>query len=140
MKISKLSNEEFNVLNKISTKSKMDCWFYLKQDKDGNDFVYDLEQSKELSLTDGILMLDGGITSLDDYGLSEDEKCVYISLIYKINSNFFPSISRLKTLLANALIMLEEAHCYTTLIGTDLEIELGITQEEYDAIMEETNG
>ena len=140
MKINKLSNEEFNVLNKISSKSKMDCWFYLKQDKDGNDYVYDLEQSKELSLTDGISMLDNSITSIDDYELSEDEKCIYISLIYKINSNFFPSISRLKTLLANALIMLEEAHCYTTLIGTDLEIELGITQEEYDAIMEETNG
>ena len=137
MKMNKLSNEEFNVLNKISSKSKMDCWFYLKQDKDGNDYVYDLEQSKELSLTDGILMLDNNITSIDDYELSEDEKCIYISLIYKINTKFFPSLSRLRTLLSNALTMLEEAHCYSTIIGTDLEIELGITQEEYDAIMEE---
>lgn len=136
MNINKLSNEEFNVLNKIATKSKMDCWFYLKQDSDGNDYVYDLEESKKLSLSDGILMLDEGITSLDDYNLSEDEKYTYISLMYKISNKSLPPISRLQKLLFNALVILEENHCLSCLIGTDLENEIGISQEEYDAIME----
>ena len=40
---------------------------------------------------------------------------------------------RLKTLLYNAIVLLEE-HC-GAVINTDLESELGITQEEYDEIM-----
>lgn len=40
---------------------------------------------------------------------------------------------RLKTLLYNALCLLEED--YGAVMGTDLEEELGITQEEYDKIM-----
>ena len=39
---------------------------------------------------------------------------------------------RLKTLLYNALVLLEENG---TIMGTDLEEEVGITQEEYDEIM-----
>lgn len=41
---------------------------------------------------------------------------------------------RLKTLLYNALCILEDEHF--SVMGTDLEEELGITQEEYDAIMD----
>lgn len=43
------------------------------------------------------------------------------------------SEERLKTLLYNALCLLEED--YGAIMGTDLEEELGITQEEYDKIM-----
>lgn len=39
---------------------------------------------------------------------------------------------RLKTLLYNALVLLEENGA---IMGTDLEEEVGITQEEYDEIM-----
>ena len=41
---------------------------------------------------------------------------------------------RLKVLLCNALTFLEEAYS-TNIIGSDLEYELGITQEEYDEVM-----
>ena len=42
-----LSSEEYNLLTKIARKSKMDCWFLIKQTKKGEDYVYDLENSKK---------------------------------------------------------------------------------------------
>ncbi len=45
---------------------------------------------------------------------------------------------RLSTLLYNALVLLEETNaCENALMDTDLADELGITQEEYDFIMED---
>lgn len=43
---------------------------------------------------------------------------------------------RLKTLLYNAIVILEEQNgCELGLMDTDLAEELGITQEEYDEVM-----
>lgn len=43
--------------------------------------------------------------------------------------------NRLKILLANALIALEDI-CVCNIMQCDLADEIGITQEEYDSIME----
>ena len=41
-----LNSEEYDLLTKIAEKSKMDCWFLIKQTKKGEDYVYDLEEGK----------------------------------------------------------------------------------------------
>ena len=46
-----LNHDEYDLLTKIAEKSKMDCWFLIKQTKKGEDYVYDLEEGKRLSLT-----------------------------------------------------------------------------------------
>ena len=44
-----LSENEYNGLTKIARKTKCDCWFDIRQDKNGNDYVFDLENRKRLS-------------------------------------------------------------------------------------------
>ncbi len=48
-----LSECQYNLLTSIASKSKMDCWFYIEQE-DGEDYVKDIEEDKDLSLKDGI--------------------------------------------------------------------------------------
>lgn len=137
MRLEKLTNEEYNVLEKIASKSKMDCWFELGEDEDGRDIVIDLEEDEILDLCEGIEQLDSGITSLDDYDLTEDEKNCYINLMYKVKIHSNLSYDRLTTLLYNALVMLEETNsCENSLMDTDLADEVGITEDEYDFLME----
>lgn len=130
--IKELTNEEFNVLNKITAKAKMDwCVIY-------DDCIIDIEEDKALSFEEGILLVDSGLTSLDDYNLTEDEKSCYINLIYKIKMQQKMPLERVSVLLYNALCLLEDD--YGAIMGTDIEEELGITQEEYDWIMKSDNG
>ena len=86
MKINKLTNEEYNVLQKISSKSKMDCWFCIGTTpyEPFEDYILDLEENKTYSLKDGILMLDNGLTDLCDYKLTAEEKSIYLNLIKKL--------------------------------------------------------
>ena len=130
MKINKLSNEEFNVLNKISSKSKMDCWFYLKEKDQFTDIVYDCENNKELSLYEGISMLDSGITSLEDYNLSQQELKVYFSLVSRL---VISRVERLSILLYNTLVYCDDV--YGVPIANELD-EIGMTQEEYEYLMD----
>lgn len=77
-----LTESEYTVLDKIATKSKMDCWFQIRQDN-GEDYVYDLEEGKRLSLKEGVNMLSEGV----DYalcGLTPEEICVYESLLIQL--------------------------------------------------------
>lgn len=127
----KLTNEEANVLNKIATKSKMDCWFFIREISEFKDVIYDVENDKELSLYEGIMMLDSGITSLNDYDLTKDEQCIYHQIVTRLIA---VRLERVETLLYNSLVMLEEEYG-ESVMGSDLEDEIGITQEEYDSIM-----
>lgn len=124
--LKELTDQEFNVLNHITNRAKMDwCMIY-------DDCIVDVEEDKALSFDEGIMMIDSGLTDLDDYNLTEDEKLCYINLIYKIKMKQRMPLERVSTLLYNALCLLEED--YGAVMGTDLEEELGITQEEYDWI------
>lgn len=125
--IKELTDFEFNVINKITNKAKMD-WVLLY-----DDCIVDTEEDKRLTLEEGILQIDEGLTDLDDYDLTEDEKLCYINLIYKIKMRQKMPLERVSTLLYNAICLLEEQYdC--NVIGSDLEEELGITQEEYEWI------
>lgn len=126
----KLTNEEWNVLNKIATASKMDCWFYLKEKDQFTDIVYDCENNKELSLYEGISMLDSGITSLEDYNLSQQEMKVYFSLVSRL---VISRVERLSILLYNTLVYCDDV--YGVPIANELD-EIGMTQEEYEYLMD----
>lgn len=121
----KLSTAEFNVLNKIATKSKMDCWFYIAEDKN-DDVILDCETGEKRSLYDGINMLADGITSLDDYGLTADEKLCFTTLMYKLEANNNIEQSKWKVFLINALALLGD-------ICGDMYLldDLGMTEEDY---------
>lgn len=73
----RLLDEEYNVLNVLATRSKMDCWFCLIE-KDGKDMVRDLEADDYtvMSLSTALPMLAEGLLNLDTYNLSEKEKDV----------------------------------------------------------------
>lgn len=60
-----LSAAEFNVLGKIASKTKMDCWFSIEQIGDV-DLVYDLEGGSYLGLTEGISVLMEGLDCIDN--------------------------------------------------------------------------
>ena len=80
----KLSDDEFNGLNKIASSTKMDCWFYIKQNKKGQDYVFDIENGKRLSLKCGIKQLIDGVIDTDIFELSDDEKFILIALLGKL--------------------------------------------------------
>ena len=56
-----LTDQEYNFLMELSARTKMDCWFWIETDDDGNDFVLDLENDEALPLHEGIAQLFDGI-------------------------------------------------------------------------------
>ena len=86
----KFSNEEYNVLNKIATESKMDCWFSIADDDNEDDYIYDLENDKFMSIEEGVGQLVEGMTNYEDYSMTEDEIKTFEELIGKLNIEFTP--------------------------------------------------
>lgn len=89
MKISykTLTDAEYNVLNKIADRTGMDCWFLIKQDKHGIDYVWDCEEYKRMCLRTGVGMLAEGIYDQENYdncGLTEDESITFCKLLSKL--------------------------------------------------------
>lgn len=76
-----LNSEEYDLLTKIAEKSKMDCWFLIKQTKKGEDYVYDLENSKKISLRTGIRLLMEGIDGMYDMYFEDNERDIMIKLL-----------------------------------------------------------
>ena len=79
-----LNSEEYDLLTKIAEKSKMDCWFLIKQTKKGEDYVYDLEEGKRLSLRTGNRQLMEGIDGMYDMYFEDGERDVMISLLARL--------------------------------------------------------
>ena len=79
-----LTNAEYKLLNKIARKTKMDCWFYIKQNKKKQDYVFDIENGKRLSLKCGIKQFIDGVIDTDIFELSDDEKFILIALLGKL--------------------------------------------------------
>lgn len=80
----KLTSSEFDVINKIARKSKMDCWFCIKTGRhDGcpYDYVFDCENSKKISLRQGIKQLIDGVIEENILELTEYEKYILIKLL-----------------------------------------------------------
>lgn len=84
-----LTNEEYNLLNYISSETKTDCWFMLDEDEDGGDCVYDLENKQKISLDLAIQQLNEAIIP-ELLDLQEEEIVVYSALLNKLNVNNNP--------------------------------------------------
>lgn len=86
-----LTNEEYNILEKIASNTKMDCWFSIEQDDNEEDYVYDLEENKKLSLYDGLSQLVEGIDCVENYdscNLTDEEKLTFEHLLYRLDIEF----------------------------------------------------
>lgn len=133
----KLLTTEFNVLNKIATKSKMDCWFYIAEDRD-DDVILDCETGEKLSLYDGINMLADGMTSMDDYELTDNEKIIFTTLMYKLEAHRNNQLISREIALGNALIMLEEMWGNDYITHLQILDELGIDENDYEEVVGRT--
>ena len=85
----KLTDEEYNVLNHITSVTKTDCWFSLETDKDGNAYVCDLEEDYELTMQDALSQLHDAVAwmTLNDWeelGISTQEIVVFTELLQKL--------------------------------------------------------
>ena len=86
-----LTAKEFYVLCKIASKTKMDCWFCIKQDNNGTDYIYDLEESKRMCLRTGVSQLIEGLNCIENYNacdLTDDEDKAFKELLKKLKINF----------------------------------------------------
>ena len=84
----KFTNEEYNVLNKIATESKMDCWFSIAEYEE--DCIHDLENDQFISIKEGVGQLVEGMTNYEDYSMTEDEIKTFEELINKLGIEFTP--------------------------------------------------
>ena len=89
--MTRLTQSEYDILNKIARNTRMDCWFSIIQDKkNARDYVYDLEHSKQISLSKGIEQLYEGIDKLSDCKLSDNEVEIFESLLKALCINIDP--------------------------------------------------
>jgi hypothetical protein len=78
-----LTAGQYGVLSKIARRTKMDCWFCIKQ-LDGQDYVYDLEECMCLELPEGVGYLMEGLDcpeNVESCCLNWIEKTVLIELL-----------------------------------------------------------
>lgn len=90
-----LTDDEFNVLAKVSRKTGSDCWFVLKQDCHGVDYVYDWEQRKRMCLKTGVSILADSIDcqeNFDNCWLDYNERRTLRDLFSKLNIEIGPSV------------------------------------------------
>jgi hypothetical protein len=90
-----LTDDEFNVLNKVIEKTGSDCWAFLKQDCYGVDYIYDMEEHKRMCLKTGVSLIAEGLDcqeNLDNCFLCNDEKAILKDLFAKLNITLDPAI------------------------------------------------
>ena len=78
-----LTQHQYDTLNRIARRTKMDCWFSIRQKNNGIDYFYDLEERKRLCLRTGVRQLLEGIDHEDIYdqcALSCMESLVFCDL------------------------------------------------------------
>ena len=80
----KLTDDEYNVLQRISSKTHMDEWFWLEESEDEKDYVRNLDDESQMTLFDGILELTEGIVSYELCDLSDGEINVFEDLLKKL--------------------------------------------------------
>ena len=88
MKI-RLTNEEYNVLNHITSATKTDCWFTIETDEKDYDYVYDIEEDCELSWQDALAMLYEAVDwmTLKDWaelGVNSYEIAIFSNLLERL--------------------------------------------------------
>lgn len=84
-----LTINECVALNRIASRTKMDCWFSLSEDKEGYACVYDLERRRNITLRHGVKLLREGIDGftadeLRALGISPLEQRIFKNLCKKL--------------------------------------------------------
>jgi len=85
-----LDDHAYNALNKISSRTKMDCWFVLDTDEDGQDVIYDNEEDTHISIAEGVGNLcEGMVDPPEDefYGLEQIEIKAFRELVDMLGYN-----------------------------------------------------
>lgn len=85
----KLTDNERNILDKITAKTKIDCWFSLSTDKEGYDYVYDLEKGYKITLRYACRLLYEACSWMtlpdwEDLGVEMMELETYYSILSKL--------------------------------------------------------
>ena len=78
-----LTNEEYNLLNKITSQTKTDCWFWLSTDEEGFDCIKDLEKGYKVTLRFAVQQLNEAIIP-DLLNLTDEEIGTYVNLLEKL--------------------------------------------------------
>lgn len=84
-----LTDAEYNLLNSITRKTKVDCWFALDKDKDGFDCVYDLENRRKVTLRFAVQQLTEAIVP-ELLNICSEEIHIYNELLNKLNIKYSP--------------------------------------------------
>lgn len=79
-----LTQEEYYLLSDIAKDTKMDCWFAIQQNGDGEDMVYDFENGRHLLLSDGVFQLLDGTTDEDLERLDTSDLLTLVRLLIKL--------------------------------------------------------
>ena len=66
-KIKTLTQHQYDTLNRVARRTRSDCWFDIRQRKDGTDYVYDLEEGHRWCLRTGISTLMEALDCEDNY-------------------------------------------------------------------------
>ena len=77
-----LKTNEYNALQRITTLNKMDCWFSIRQTKYGEDYIYDLEEKKRISLTKALNDIYDGLLK-EDFDLLDKEEQKALNGLFK---------------------------------------------------------
>ena len=88
-----LTSDEYNVLNKIASQTKMDCWFWLGTNECGKDIVIDIEEHAVLTLRHGIMQLNEGVVP-DLLDLTDEDIAVYVNLLKELEIEENPFAER----------------------------------------------
>lgn len=90
-----MTNDEYKVLSKVARNTGSDCWFVIKQDRYGTDYIYDCEERKRMCLRTGVSMLAESIDCQDNFDncrLNDNEKFTLQNLFDKLKLELNPSV------------------------------------------------
>lgn len=90
-----MTDDEFNVLNKVLDRTGNDCWAFLKQDCHGVDYVWDMEERKRYCLKTGVSMIADSIdcqANFDNCYLDYEERVALHGLFTKLGIEPDPAV------------------------------------------------
>ena len=91
-----LTDYEYKVLSKVARKTGSDCWFVIKQDCHGVDYIYDWEEGKRMCLRTGVRILADSIDCQDNFDncwLDYEERKALKDLFAKLNIDLGPYVN-----------------------------------------------
>jgi hypothetical protein len=90
-----LTSYEFNVLNRVIYKTGNDCWAFLKQDRRGVDYFWDMEERRRMCLKSGLEVIADALSfqeGLDYCRLKWHERVTLRNLFAKCEIELDPSV------------------------------------------------